>query len=173
MLAPGTRVADRYVVEGHLGGGGMADVYAAEDLRLGAPVAVKVLRVPAQAIAERLELEGRIQARLRHPNVVAVTDRVTVAGAPGLVMERVDGRSLAGCSRCTGQRRTRPCASRTGSSPGCAPPTRPASCTGTSSLPTCCWRDALVPRVADFGLARLLGSEGQGTRTGVAMGTPR
>lgn len=175
-LAPGTRIGDRYVVEGLLGGGGMADVYAAIDTRLGAPVALKVLRVPAQAIAARLEQEGRIQAQLRHPNVVAVTDRVTVAGSPGLVMERVDGPSLAGL---LGAVRL-PADEALRLAHGVLAGVRAAHDAGLvhrdlkpANVLLARVGDDLVPKVADFGLARMLGTEGHGTRTGVAMGTPR
>ena len=96
MLTPGTTIDGRYLLRGLLGAGGMAQVFVAWDTRLEVPVALKVLSLPVAAIAARLVQEGRIQAALRHPNIVSVSDIVTVQGAPGLVMELVEGPSLAG-----------------------------------------------------------------------------
>ncbi|MEQ1505830.1 MAG: serine/threonine-protein kinase, partial [Myxococcota bacterium] len=93
-LEPGTRV-DRYVVEGLLGSGAMADVYAVRHVTLGAPMALKILRLRAPQLVGRMVREGRAQARLQHPNVVAVVDLFEIDGAPGLLMERVDGPTLA------------------------------------------------------------------------------
>lgn len=93
-LAVGTQV-DRYVIEGVLGEGGMAVVYRARHAQLGSAHAIKVLTIPSKAIRERLLMEGRVQANIRSRNVVPVTDIVDVDGAPGLVMELVDGPSLA------------------------------------------------------------------------------
>ena len=93
-LEPGSRV-DRYVVESMLGVGGMAEVYSVRHATLGAPAALKILRLRSAQLAERLVREGRAQARLQHPNVVTVLDLFDIDGAPGLVMERVDGPTLA------------------------------------------------------------------------------
>jgi serine/threonine-protein kinase len=72
----------------------MALVYLVQHIQLGSLHALKVLHVPSAEIRERLLREGRVQSRLRHPNIVAVTDVVQVDGAPGLVMEYIDGPSL-------------------------------------------------------------------------------
>ncbi len=93
MLHAG-RVLERFVVEGEIGRGGMATVYRIRHLELGTAHALKVLWVTGDQVRERLVQEGRIQASLRHPNVVSVTDVLNVDGAPGLVMELVDGVSL-------------------------------------------------------------------------------
>ena len=93
MLAPGT-VVDRYVVDALIGRGGMARVYRVRHLNLGSVHALKVVEVPGEEVVERFAREARSQARLRHPNVVSVTDFVDVDGLPGLVMEYVEGRSL-------------------------------------------------------------------------------
>lgn len=81
-----------------LGRGGMAVVWRAVDVRLGRPVAVKLLD-PAgladPALLERFDREARTAARLAHPNIVAVHDVGDDAGQPYLVMELVDGESLA------------------------------------------------------------------------------
>ncbi len=93
-LEPGT-VVEKYVVEGVLGEGGMAVVYRARHSQLGSFHAIKVLTVPSRDVRERLLREGRGQAGLKSPNVVPVTDVIDVGGAPGLVMELVEGPTLA------------------------------------------------------------------------------
>ena len=93
----GTRLlAGRYLLEGLLGRGGMAMVYAGRDRRLDRQVAVKV--VPA-AVTEpvgraRFIREARSAAGLSHPNAVAVFDAGEADGFLFIVMELVDGRSL-------------------------------------------------------------------------------
>jgi serine/threonine protein kinase len=91
-------VAGRYEVEKTLGGGGMAVVYLARDGELGRPVAVKVLadNLAGDAeLRERFVREGRLAARLSHPNVVRVYDAGEQDGRPFIVMECVEGESLA------------------------------------------------------------------------------
>jgi eukaryotic-like serine/threonine-protein kinase len=93
------RVLDgRYQVERLLGSGGMARVWQARDLRLGRPVAVKELSVeePRDSTAlERFEREARAIARLSHPNIVSVYDFGNQDGQSYLVMELVEGPTLA------------------------------------------------------------------------------
>ncbi len=93
MLDAGREV-DRYVVEGELGRGGMAVVYRVRHITLDTLHAMKVLTLAGPVVAQRLLEEGRVQARLRHPNVVPVTDALVVDGHPALVMEFVDGPGL-------------------------------------------------------------------------------
>ena len=90
--------ADRYRVERPLGHGGMARVDLARDVELDRLVAVKVLAdslVGDAELRERFVREGRLAARLAHPNVVAVLDAGEVDGLPFIVMEYVDGETLA------------------------------------------------------------------------------
>jgi serine/threonine-protein kinase len=90
--------ADRYRVERPLGRGGMARVDLARDLELDRLVAVKVLSEELAGDAElreRFVREGRLAARLAHPNVVGVLDAGEVDGIPFIVMEYVDGETLA------------------------------------------------------------------------------
>ena len=91
-------VADRYEVERRLGGGGMAIVYLARDRELGRPVALKVLAdtlADDAQIRQRFVREARLAARLSHPNVVRVYDAGEEGGRPYIVMECVDGESVA------------------------------------------------------------------------------
>jgi len=88
----------RYELVRELGAGGMGTVYEARHLDLDKRVALKVLRTDVAASAEaraRFLREGRIAARLRHPNVVDVTDVGLQDGTPYLVMEYLEGESLA------------------------------------------------------------------------------
>ncbi|MCK5366566.1 MAG: serine/threonine protein kinase, partial [Gammaproteobacteria bacterium] len=69
---PGTVVADRYRVVGLLGRGGMGEVYRADDLKLGQPVALKFLPAGLERDQERLNRflgEVRMSLRVTHPNV--------------------------------------------------------------------------------------------------------
>ncbi|SEG87152.1 serine/threonine protein kinase [Nonomuraea solani] len=101
MLGQGTTLNDRYVLGDRLGGGGMGEVWRADDTVLGRTVAVKVL-IPAltenPSFAQRFQNEARAMATLRHPGVVDVYD-YGVAEVDGrqvsfLVMAYVPGESL-------------------------------------------------------------------------------
>ncbi len=94
MLASGDRVAERYVVESLAGRGGMAVVYRVQHAQLGSTHALKLLAMKGKALSWRLEQEGRIQARLRHPNILQVTDLVEHDGQIGLVMEWIETPAL-------------------------------------------------------------------------------
>jgi serine/threonine-protein kinase len=88
----------RYELERELGRGGMGTVVLARDTALERPVAVKLLDERAAAdedLRERFLREGRFAAQLSHPNVVAIYDTGEEDGTPYIVMERVDGDSLA------------------------------------------------------------------------------
>ncbi len=98
MTRSSTTIADRYELGERLGQGGMADVWAARDLRLRRDVAVKFLSSDVATRSEpraRFEAEARSAASLNHPNIVTVYDSGEHEGAPFLVMERLPGRTLA------------------------------------------------------------------------------
>jgi serine/threonine-protein kinase len=87
----------RYRIVGHVGSGGMADVYRAEDTHLGRPVALKLLyRRFAQdtEFVERFRREASSAAALQHPNVVSVYDRGEFDGTYYIAMEFCEGSSL-------------------------------------------------------------------------------
>ena len=91
-------LADRYELVEVVGRGGMGEVWAARDLRLGRSVAVKLLSASTASeagVRERFEAEARSAARLSHPNVVQVFDSGEHDGIPYLVMELLPGRTLA------------------------------------------------------------------------------
>ncbi|MDQ2983547.1 MAG: serine/threonine protein kinase [Actinomycetota bacterium] len=88
----------RYRIEEPLGHGGMASVYLAHDERLGRLVAIKLLAenlAGDDALRERFVREARLAARLAHPNVVQVFDSGEDEGRPYIVMEYIEGQSLA------------------------------------------------------------------------------
>ena len=92
-----TLLAGRYRIVSPLGSGGMADVYLAEDERLGRLVAVKVLKAQLAAddeFVERFRIEARAAASLNHPSIVGVYDRGSVDGTTYIAMEYVRGESL-------------------------------------------------------------------------------
>jgi eukaryotic-like serine/threonine-protein kinase len=91
------RLADRYEVGAVLGVGGMGEVRDGHDLRLGRPVAIKLLRadLARQASArEAFEREAQAAATLMHPRVVGIFDTGEEDGVPYIVMERLPGRTL-------------------------------------------------------------------------------
>jgi serine/threonine protein kinase len=97
-FTPGMVLADRYRIIGLLGRGGMGEVYRADDLKLGQPVALKFL---PKALAddpvrrERFYAEVRIARQVSHPNICRVYDIGELDGRHFLTMEFVDGEDLA------------------------------------------------------------------------------
>ncbi|MFA5908629.1 MAG: serine/threonine-protein kinase [Vicinamibacterales bacterium] len=98
MLAPGTRIDDRYEIIDVLGSGGMGQVYRARRLRLGDEVAIKVMQASHAAppeLRERFLRESRACAQLRHPNIVGILDfDFDASNQPYMVMELLSGPSL-------------------------------------------------------------------------------
>jgi len=93
----GTLFAARYRITRKLGGGGMADVYLAEDQELGRRVAVKILHeryANDDQFVERFRREATHAAGLSHPNIVSIYDRGETNGSYFIVMEYVEGRTL-------------------------------------------------------------------------------
>jgi serine/threonine protein kinase len=88
----------RYRIEDVLGRGGMASVYLARDAELERPVAVKVLAehlADQPSFHDRFLREARLAAQLSHPNIVQVFDVGEEDGSPFIVMECVEGTTLA------------------------------------------------------------------------------
>jgi len=96
-LQSGARLGP-YRITGSLGAGGMGSVYRAEDTRLGRTVAIKLIRTSLALSAttrQRFEREARAVAALNHPHICAVYDVGSEGGADYLVMEYVEGETLA------------------------------------------------------------------------------
>jgi hypothetical protein len=97
-LAPGDVVEGRYSVIGELGVGGMGKVYEVKRLSDGRRLALKVAQDVHGLALARLAREAQIATQIHHPNVVAVVDAdVAQGGYAYLVMELVEGRTLAEC----------------------------------------------------------------------------
>jgi serine/threonine-protein kinase len=97
-FAPGAVLAGRYRIIGLLGRGGMGEVYRADDLKLGQPVALKFLprAFAADPVRrERFFAEVRITRQLSHPNICRVYDIAEYEGQHFLSMEYIDGEDLA------------------------------------------------------------------------------
>ena len=177
-----------YRVESQLGAGGMGEVFRAHDTKLGRDVAIKILPRVFGADPERrsrFEREARVLATLNHPHIGAIYGLEDADGVPALVLELVDGETLAAA----------PEEQRAGAGP--RPAGRAGAWPSRSRLPRrsrprtsrgIVHRD-LKPgnvvftadgsvKVLDFGLAKAMSdSEARAarwrdTRTGVVMGTP-
>lgn len=175
-MQPGSTIG-RFEIQQPLGQGGMATVYQVRHRQLDTVHALKLLKISHPNMARRLLQEGRIQARLRHPNVVAVADIVEHEGAIGLLMEFVEGFSLEDCLR-DGQMEIEDALgifqqvlAGVGAAHAAGVTHRdlkPANILLTTT------GDLVLAKVTDFGIAKVLSeNEGQyNTRAGVAMGTP-
>ena len=96
-LAPGTKIGSHEIVA-MVGAGGMGEVYRARDPRLGRDVAIKILSPAIAADADglmRFEREARMLASLNHPNIAAIYGVEDGAGQPALILELVEGETLA------------------------------------------------------------------------------
>jgi serine/threonine-protein kinase len=177
-LTTGTVISDRYTIEGVLGEGGMAVVYKARHAQLGTLHALKVLSFTSRSVRERLLMEGRVQASLRHPNIVAVTDVVDINGQPGLVMELIEGPSLDDLLK--QQKLTLEQVDVIGR--GVLAGVAHAHGRGLvhrdlkpANVMLQIDEQGVTPKVMDFGLAKVVeADEGRArTRTGATMGTPQ
>ena len=96
-LRPGSRIG-HYEVVALIGKGGMGEVYSARDARLGRQVALKIL--PPEFTADpdrvqRFEREARVLAAVNHPHIATIHGIEDAEGTSALVMELVDGETLA------------------------------------------------------------------------------
>jgi tetratricopeptide (TPR) repeat protein/tRNA A-37 threonylcarbamoyl transferase component Bud32 len=165
----------RYELQECIGEGATALVYAAWDQELKRNVAIKVLRdvVGMSEIArERFRREAQAAAALSHSHLVAVYDAGTVDGQAYLVMERVQGHSLDDYlrERRPDLRSIATIVERAARGVAAAHEKgivhrdlKPANILVSSSGD---------PKVGDFGMAHLMDSQMELTRTGVALGTP-
>jgi tetratricopeptide (TPR) repeat protein len=96
MLQPGSQIG-RYEIQRKLGRGGMGTVYVAHDPVLGRLVAIKVFATDLDLpdASHRFAREARSAAALNHPHIVTVHDYGDVASQPFIVMEHVQGETLA------------------------------------------------------------------------------
>ncbi|MCI0659038.1 MAG: serine/threonine protein kinase, partial [Acidobacteria bacterium] len=96
-LAPGSRLGP-YEIVGSLGAGGMGEVWSARDTRLDREVAIKVLPegfAQNEQFRARFEREAKSISSLNHPNICTLHDIGRQEGVFFLVMEKIEGESLA------------------------------------------------------------------------------
>ncbi|HEV8480180.1 MAG TPA: serine/threonine-protein kinase, partial [Candidatus Eisenbacteria bacterium] len=96
-MTVGTQIGNYKITES-IGAGGMGEIYRAVDTKLDRSVAIKALPPAFVGHAERLvrfEREAKILAALNHPNIAAIYGLEEVDGTPYLVLEFVQGESLA------------------------------------------------------------------------------
>jgi serine/threonine-protein kinase len=105
-FTPGTTLAGRYRIVSLLGRGGMGEVYRADDLKLGQPVALKflpeTLSADGAALA-RFHREVRVARQVSHRNVCRVYDIGEIDGQHFLSMELIKGEELASLLRRIGR----------------------------------------------------------------------
>ena len=100
-LTPGTRIGP-YEVVGSLGAGGMGEVYRARDAKLGRDVALKILPAAFANDPDRLarfDREAQVLASLNHPHIAQIYGFQESGDLRALVMELVDGPTLADLMR--------------------------------------------------------------------------
>src|ERR1700735_671207 len=96
-LASGTKLGP-YEIQSPLGAGGMGEVYRARDTRLDRTVAIKVLPqglADTPEVRQRFEREARAVSSLNHPHICALYDVGNQDGVEYLVMEYIEGETLA------------------------------------------------------------------------------
>jgi serine/threonine-protein kinase len=169
-------LAGRYEIHRKLARGGMAEVFLARDRSLDRPVAVKVLFpefATDPAFVERFRREAQAAANLAHPNIVGVYDWGAENGTYFIVMEYVDGKSLAEIIRTSGPLHPRRAAEVA---------FEVAGALGFAHAKGVVHRDVKpgnviistsgVAKVTDFGIARALSSPSEDlTAAGAVMGT--
>lgn len=171
MLAPGTVIGGRYRLVSTLASGGMADVYEAHDERLGRAVAVKVLRAGDAGLSRRFADEVRTLARLNDPGIVALYDADEYEGHAFFVMEFVRGRSLSDILT-EGPLEPQRCAAIAASVTKGLAQAHEAGIVHRDVKPAniIVTRDGSA-KLADFGIARMTGTQSDLTAAGTVIGT--
>ncbi|MFD0926867.1 serine/threonine-protein kinase [Williamsia deligens] len=180
---PGSLIAGRYRLTSKLGGGGMGAVWLASDQLLDREVAVKQVvstdglsDAGADDVRTRALREGRMAARLNHPNAIAMHDIAVDGGEPWLVMEYVPSRSVAQILHSTG---TLPVVHSAQIGAQVAAAMATAHTEGIvhrdikpgNILVATTGRDAGLVKISDFGISRAK-DEIQTAENGVITGTP-
>ncbi len=178
MLEPGSLVDGRFEVEAMVGEGGMAQVYRVRHRELGRVMALKLLTWRKKSLVERLVLEGRIQAQLAHPNIVAVVDLVRHDGQVGLLMEYID--DAVSLDDYLEQHGAMACDEALELFTPVLAAVAAAHAGGVThrdlkpaNVMLARVGSAVVPKVTDFGIAKVVTeTAGSSTRSGATMGTP-
>ena len=173
-------LAGRYAVERELGRGGMATVFLARDLKHDRHVALKVLHpdLVSSLGAERFQQEIRLAARLQHPHVLGVHDSGVVEGGNGspsahwFTMPYVDGESLRDRMRREGQLPLDDALRIASEAADALDYAHRQGIVHRDIKPENILLSGNHALVADFGIARALGSDAALTGTGMVVGTP-
>lgn len=168
-------IRDRYRLETVLGQGGMGQVWRAHDALLDRPVAVKLLdsRAADETAAARFTLEARTAGRLSHPHVVAVHDFGAVDDRLYLVMELVEGSSLAAVIATAGRLDAHDVGVWGGQAASALAAAHRERIVHRDIKPSnlLVTADGMI-KVGDFGIARFASEASAGmTRTGMIIGT--
>ena len=170
----------RYRITGELGRGAMGAVYRAHDPQLDRPVAIKMISASATGGSLRADesearflREARVAARLAHPNIVAVFDAGREGNDLYLVMELVEGESLAArlaSGRYPSSAETFEIVAQAAEALAVA---HAAGVVHRDIKPAnlLIGRDGRV-KVSDFGVAKAVGEATELTRTGTLVGSP-
>jgi eukaryotic-like serine/threonine-protein kinase len=176
MLEAGEAVGVYRVLD-RVGAGATAEVYRIKHQRLQSEYALKVIHPRGPSDVRRLENEGAVQSKLHHPNIVQVMDVLAVGGSLGLIMEFVEGPDLASWLE-DHHPSTREAIDLFDAIVRGVQHAHDAGLVHRDLKPANVLlqrvREGLVPKVSDFGIAKMFGdiSPGQ-TMQGIAMGTPR
>ena len=162
-------------VQGELGSGGMSIVYEAWQERLARKVAVKVLqgaRFASKRTLERFRREAETVARLEHPNIVPIYETGECEGVPYLILEHLAGGTLK-ARIAKGLPTAREAAELVRTLAEAVAYSHRQQVIHRDLKPTnVLFTESGAPKIADFGLAKLLDDDGELTRTGEAPGTP-
>jgi eukaryotic-like serine/threonine-protein kinase len=181
--SPGVLVDNKYRLAERIGGGGMGDVFRADNVLAGRAVAIKFLH-PELAqntdLAQRFFQEAQAVNRIRHPNIVDVLDAGVGEMGPYIVMEYLEGESVGASLMRIGR-------FDVDASVGTAIPVLEALDAAHRAgiihrdlkpenvfIAFDSSRGVAVIRLLDFGIAKILDASGPSprTRTGVVFGTP-
>lgn len=183
-ILPGTVLDGRYRLEEAIGAGGFGVVYRARQVSLDRPVAVKLFRPASGRVSaeqlRRFQREGPAMLRVRHVNAVSVLDAgVSSEGLPYLVMELLDGRTLAEALEHDGPLSPRRAAIVAAEVAEALSAVHAAGLVHRDIKPENVFLHreggAIVTRILDFGIARTLDDEPDSerlTHTGRSVGTP-
>ncbi|MFO0603281.1 MAG: serine/threonine-protein kinase [Polyangiales bacterium] len=184
MIQKGTILGERYELTDRLGEGGMGAVWVARNTAVGgAEVAVKVMHANLAADAtavERFRNEASIAARIGHPNIVRVFDfGLGDDGAPYMVMERLQGESLADRLEREGTLAPKEAARLLATVLEALAAAHALDVLHRDLKPENIFLaregSAVVPKILDFGVSKILGDDAERTkmtRTGALIGTP-
>lgn len=182
-VGPGAVLVGKYRLDTKIGSGSFGSVYRGHHLGLDHPVAVKVLQAPPEGAGDaysRFQREGITACRVKHPHAVAVLDfGLTPSGVAFLVMELLEGLSLDQALRTAGTLPPRRCAQILGPVCEALAAAHAAGIVHRDVKPGNIFLHrgsrGEVPKVLDFGIAKLLGETAvgqQATVEGWILGTP-